>query len=64
MILSFEHVAVFKTLHDSQAYEELQIHSAKNLALLRERAHQTNSNYTLQASCEFQVRLPLLWSLD
>ena len=56
MILSFEHVAVFKTLHDSQAYEELQIHSAKIAALLREPIP-TN---TLQALCEFQVRLPLL----
>ena len=60
MILSFEHVAVFKTLHDSQAYKELQIHSAKILALSGERTRQTDSNCTLQALCEFQVRLPLL----
>ena len=58
MLLFSKHFTTLKL------YEELQIHSAKILALLRERAQQTDSNYTLQALCEFQVRLPLLRSLD
>ena len=46
--------------HNSPIYDECQTQSAWVLALPRERAHQDDSNDTLQPICECQVSFPLL----
>ena len=48
-------------LHNFPIYDEYQIQSTKNLALLWKPAHQDDSNGTPQPICECQVDFYLLW---
>ena len=54
-------MALCVAVHNSPIYDECQTQLTKVLTLLRERAHQDDSNDTPQPICECQVDLPLLW---